>query len=296
MEAPFQRPMTSPPRKSPSPDHAPPAWRAAIEARLIAMERAARDAGRAVWELRDRFVAEEKRPNDWVTDADRAADRIIRAAKDAQFPEDGWLSEESLVDSVQGAFTWVVDPIDGTREFVEGLPEYAVSIGLAWGDRVVAGSVVHPPSGVVMAGAVTTGCRSAETRALPGARPDTTHLRILVSRTDLSRNRFAGWRADLPLTAIGSIAYKLALVAYGEADAVVSVTRKSPWDVVGGFGVLGAAGLAPRFLDERSHWTPSANKSLPPFIVARTPEIEHRLFTEAQEHAKRYAAKRDTRG
>jgi myo-inositol-1(or 4)-monophosphatase len=288
--------MTSPPRKSPSPDHASPAWRAAIDARLIAMERAARDAGRAVWGLRDRFVAEEKRPNDWVTDADRAADRIIRAAKDAQFPEDGWLSEESLVDSVQGAFTWVVDPIDGTREFVEGLPEYAVSIGLAWRDRVVAGSVVHPPSGVVMAGAVTSGCRSAETRALPGARPDTTQLRILVSRTDLSRNRFVGWRADLPLTALGSIAYKLALVAYGEADAVVSVTRKSPWDVVGGFGVLGAAGLAPRFLDDGHKWEPATNEPLPPFIVARTPEIEKRLFEEALAHARRYAAKRTTRG
>ncbi len=248
-----------------------------------------------MWELRDRFVAEEKRPNDWVTDADQAADRIIRAAKDAQFPEDGWLSEESLVDSVQGAFTWVVDPIDGTREFVEGLPEYAVSVGLAWRDRVVAGAVVHPPSGVVMAGALTSGCRSADTRALPGARANTVELRILVSRTDLSRNRFSGWRADLPLTALGSIAYKLALVAYGEADAVVSVTRKNPWDVVGGFGVLGAAGLSPRFLDDTYHCAPAANKPLPPFIVARTPELEKLLFIEAQAHAKRYAAKRDNR-
>lgn len=277
-------------------DDASPQWKASIEARLIAMARAAHDASRAVWELRDRFVAEEKRPNDWVTDADHAADRMIRAAKDAQFPNDGWLSEESPVDSAQGAFTWVVDPIDGTREFVEGLPEYAVSIGLAWRDRVVAGAIAHPPSGVVMAGAVTSGRRSADTGALPGARAGRTQLRILVSRTDLSRNRFSGWREDLPLTALGSIAYKLALVAYGEADAVVSVTRKNPWDVVGGFGVLEAAGIAPRFLDERSRWMPSANKSLPPFIVARTPEIERRLFAEAQEHAKRYAAKRDTRG
>lgn len=259
------------------------------------MEAAAREAAHAVWALRDRFVAEEKRPNDWVTDADRAADRIIRSAKDARFPEDGWLSEESLVDSLEGAFTWVVDPIDGTREFVEGLPEYAVSIGLVWRQRVVAGAIAHPPSGTVMAGAVTTGPRSADTRSLPGARAAANGLRILVSRTDLSRNRFTGWRADLPLTAIGSIAYKLALVAYGEADAVVSVTRKNPWDIVGGFGVLAAAGLAPRFLDERDRITPAANQPLPPFIVARTPDIEQRLFAEAQAHAKRYAATREPR-
>lgn len=272
-------------------DDASPAWRAAIDARLAAMQDAARASARAVWALRDRFVAEEKRPNDWVTDADRAADRIVRSAKDAGFPEDGWLSEESLVDSIEGAFTWVVDPVDGTREFVEGLPEYAVSIGLVWRQRVVAGAIAHPPSDTVMAGAVTSGLQPAETRKLPGARADATGLRILVSRTDLSRDRFAGWRADLPLTAIGSIAYKLALLAYGEADAVVSVTRKNPWDIVGGFGVLYAAGLAPRFLDERDHPTPATNQSLPPFIVARTPEIEQRIFTEVQAHAKRYAAR-----
>jgi myo-inositol-1(or 4)-monophosphatase len=259
------------------------------------MERAARDSARAVWELRDRFVAQEKRPNDWVTDADGAADRIIRTAKDAGFPEDGWLSEESLVDSVQGAFTWVVDPIDGTREFVEGLPEYVVSIGLVWRQRVLAGAIAHPPSGVVMAGAFTTGLRPADTRTLPGARADTTGLRILVSRTDISRDRFAGWRPDLPLTALGSIAYKLALVAYGEADAVVSVTPKNPWDVVGGFGVLAAAGLTPRFLDERQHTTPATNERLPPFIVAGTPDVEQRVLLEAQAHAKRFAIARGRR-
>jgi myo-inositol-1(or 4)-monophosphatase len=255
------------------------------------MEDAARDAARAVWALRDRFVAEEKRPNDWVTDADRAADRLIRAARDASFPEDGWLSEESLVDSAQGAFTWVVDPIDGTREFVEGLPEYVVSVGLVWRGRVVAGAIAHPPSGVVMAGSVTTGRRPADTRALPGARAAATGLRILVSRSDLSKDRFAGWSPDLPLTAIGSIAYKLALVAYDEADAVVSVTPKNPWDVVGGFGVLAAAGRTPRFLDERDHATPATNERLPPFIVARSPGIERRVLAEAQAHAKRFAAR-----
>lgn len=272
-----------------------PAWRRALEARVAVMAAAARMAARAVWERRDRFVAEEKRPNDWVTDADRAADRLIRSAKDTAFPDDGWLSEESLVDSAAGAFTWVVDPIDGTREFVEGLPEYVVSIGLVWRGRAVAGVIAHPPSQIVMVGSTTEGLRPADTASLPGVRAPSDALRILVSRTDLSRDRFAGWRPDLPLTALGSIAYKLALVAYGEADAVVSVTRKNPWDVMGGFGLLTAAGLAPRFLDDRDHPLPSGNERLPPFVVARTPELQSRLFTEAQAHAARYAAARGRR-
>ncbi len=274
---------------------ASPEWRDAIAVRLAAVRDAARDAAAAVWAMRDRFTAQEKRPNDWVTDADGAADLVIRRVKDRRFPQDGWLSEESLVHSASGAFTWVVDPIDGTREFVEGLAEYSVSIGLVWQGHAVAGAIAHPPSGVVMAGAITTGLRPAVTSSLPGARGAASALRILVSRTDLSRDRFAGWWNDLPLTAVGSIAYKLALVAYGEADAVVSVTGKNPWDVVGGFGLLRAAGIAPRFLDAQAHPIPAVNERLPPFIVARDPAIGTRLFDEAQAHAARYASARDAR-
>ncbi|MFZ5875759.1 MAG: inositol monophosphatase family protein [Nitrospirota bacterium] len=270
-------------------------WREAVSTRLDAVIDAAREAAAAVWTMRDRFTAEEKRPNDWVTDADRAADQVIHRVKDKRFPEDGWLSEESLVDSASGAFTWVVDPIDGTREFVEGLPEYAVSIGLVWQGHAVAGAIAHPPSGVVMAGAVTTGLRQAATAALPGARGRHTGLRILVSRSDLSRDRFRGWTKELPLTAVGSIAYKLALVAYGEADAVVSVTGKNPWDVVGGFGLLRAAGIVPHFLDAREHTIPAVNERLLPFIVTRDPDIGSRLFAEAQAHAARYLASRGRR-
>jgi myo-inositol-1(or 4)-monophosphatase len=270
---------------------ASPEWREAVNGRLDAVIDAARDAASAVWTMRDRFTAEEKRPNDWVTDADGVADQVIRAVKDKRFPDDGWLSEESLVDTASGAFTWVVDPIDGTREFVEGLPEYSVSIGLVWQGHAVAGAIAHPPSAVVMAGAVTTGLRAAETSALPGARDRATGLRILVSRSDLSRDRFKGWTPDLPLTAVGSIAYKLALVAYREADAVVSVTGKNAWDVVGGFGLLRAAGIVPRFLVAREHAIPAVNERLPPFIVAHSPEIEARVLSEAQRLASRHAAR-----
>jgi myo-inositol-1(or 4)-monophosphatase len=285
--------MTPDPGSPNAPAGAPPEWAEAIAGRLAAIVDAARESASAVWSMRDRFVAEEKRPDDWVTDADRAADRMIRATKDDRFPQDGWLSEESLVRSASGAFTWVVDPIDGTREFIEGLPEYSVSIGLVWRGQAVAGAIAHPPSGVVMAGAITTGLRPAHTSQLPGSRGTATGLRILVSRSDLARERFAGWCRDLPLTAVGSIAYKLALVAYGEADAVVSVTRKNPWDVVGGFGLLQAAGLFPRYLDDRDHPVPAVNDRLPPFIAVHHTAIASRLFAEAQAHAKRYAAARN---
>src|SRR3989304_5087563 len=118
--------------------------------------------------------------------------RLARAGRARRCPEDGWLWEESLSASAAGAFTWVVDPIDGTREFLTGCLEHAVSIGLLWGGPGVGGAAAPPPSGVLMAGSVDEGCRPADTRNLPGARGGETGLRILVSRTDVGRGRFSG--------------------------------------------------------------------------------------------------------
>jgi len=272
--------MTQPRQARPQGDPAPSSE--ALAARMGVIERVAVEAAGTVWTMRDRFVAEEKRPDDWVTDADRAADRMIRAARDRHFPEDGWLSEESLTESAAGAFTWVVDPIDGTREFLTGSPEHAVSIGLIWRGLAVGGAVAHPPSGVLMAGSLGTGCRPADTRRLPGGREERPGLRILVSRTDIGHDRFAGWPGELPLTPVGSIAYKLALVAYGEGDAVVSITGKHPWDVIGGFGVLYAAGIEPRFIDGHDHALPSTNERVPPFVVARDPSLANDLLAAAR--------------
>ena len=260
----------------------------ALAARMRAIEAAAREAAAEVWALHDHVAAEEKRPDDWVSEADRVADRLIRAVRDRRCPDDGWLSEESLSASAAGAFTWVVDPIDGTREFLTGCPEHAVSIGLLWEGTAVGGAVAHPPSGVLMAGSVDEGCRPADTRNLPGARGGETGLRILVSRTDVGRERFSGWPEELPLAAVGSIAYKLALVAYGEGDAVVSLTGKSAWDVAGGFGVLRAVGLSPRFLDGQDHPLPSTNERVPPFIVARDPSLAQTLLDAAQHQRRRW--------
>ena len=255
----------------------------ALISRMRVIEAAALKAAQRVWALHERFVAEEKKPGDWVTDADRDADRLIREEQNRHFPQDGWLSEESLEISRPGTFTWIVDPIDGTHEFVSGNPEHAVSIGLVWEGKAVGGAVAHPPSGVLMAGSVAGGLRPAETRNLPGARQKEKGLRILVSRTDLARERFSKWSGSFPLTPVGSIAYKLALVAYGEGDAIVSITGKNPWDITGGFAILQASGITPRYLDGRDHPLPSTNLRIPPFVIARDPLLAEQLLEAARQ-------------
>jgi myo-inositol-1(or 4)-monophosphatase len=84
-----------------------------------------------------------------VTTADLAADRILHEQLLAAFPGDGWLSEETLDDPARLGWprVWVVDPLDGTREFVKGIPEFAISVALVVAGRVVLGLVHNPISG-----------------------------------------------------------------------------------------------------------------------------------------------------
>jgi len=99
---------------------------------LGAAEQAARDAGAAIMALfRGKYDVQEKSKNNPVTTADLEANRIIRERIASTFPDDGWLSEEDADSERRLALSrvWVVDPIDGTKEFIEGVPQFAISIG-----------------------------------------------------------------------------------------------------------------------------------------------------------------------
>src|SRR5262245_49791983 len=96
-------------------------------------ERAARHAGSIIMNLfKGKFTVREKSKNNPVTTADLAANQKIREIIRGQFPHDGWLSEEDQDDArrLELSRVWVVDPIDGTKEFIEGVPQFAISIAL----------------------------------------------------------------------------------------------------------------------------------------------------------------------
>ncbi|MGC2542236.1 MAG: inositol monophosphatase family protein, partial [Candidatus Sulfotelmatobacter sp.] len=111
--------------------------------RILERIRAALEASRTVF---GRFTpgaidTEYKTGQDPVTEADRALDAVLR--KELLREGEGWLSEESVDDPVrlQRSQVWVVDPLDGTREFVLGIPEFCVSIGFVENGRPVAGGI-----------------------------------------------------------------------------------------------------------------------------------------------------------
>jgi myo-inositol-1(or 4)-monophosphatase len=190
------------------------------------------------------FQTKEVR-DDPVTAADEAADRVLRRI----LPQvgEGWLSEESVDDAhrLTCRRVWVVDPIDGTREFIKGIPEWCISIGLLEDGVPVAGGIFNPDTGELVLGSLEDGVtlNGVPVQVTEPALDAGATVSVLASRSELGRgewDRFQTERFDI--RACGSVAYKLGLVAAGRADATWTLVGKSEWDVVGGTALVRAAG------------------------------------------------------
>lgn len=187
--------------------------------------------------------------DDPVTAADREASELILAGLRAAFAEDGLLSEEAADSSARlgQERVWIVDPIDGTKEFTSGSPDYAVSIGLAVGGEPVLGVVYAPATDELFVGVVGEGVTKNGT---PAGFSHRTAYVVSVSDTEFKRELH---RHDLPgMVPSGSIALKLARIAAGEADVTFTMSPRSEWDIAAGHALVRAAGGEMRRRDGRA--------------------------------------------
>jgi myo-inositol-1(or 4)-monophosphatase len=152
---------------------------------LLERIHAALEAARAVL---NRFTpgaieAEYKVGHDPVTEADRAVDDILR--KTLVRSGEGWLSEETVDDltRLDKQRVWVVDPLDGTREFVQGIPEFCVSIAMVENGIPVAGGICNPATGELILGSRDTGVTYNGEPAQPSQRRDLQGALVLASRS-----------------------------------------------------------------------------------------------------------------
>ncbi len=194
-----------------------------------------------------------------------AADRAVNDVLEATLPEagEGWLSEETADDAHRLGCrrVWVVDPVDGTREFIAGIPEWCVSIGLVEDGVPVAGGICNPAAGDTMLGAVGHGVAHNGVPVTAEVREELAGATVLASRSEVRRgewDRFAG--APFTVRPMGSVAYKLARVAAGLDTATWTLTPKHEWDVAAGCALVAAAGGLAVGLDGRP----------PPFNTAAT--------------------------
>ena len=190
------------------------------------------------------FTTERKAERgDPVTEADIECDRVLREF----LPQkgDGWLSEETADDAqrLTCSRVWVVDPLDGTREFVEGIPEWCVSIGLVENGQPVAGGIYNPLSDQMIVGSVDRGVTLNGAPARAVARAELDGAVVLASRSEVKRGEWDRFERD-PFTVrpTGSVAFKLGLVAVGEVDATWTLVPKSEWDVAAGVALIRSAG------------------------------------------------------
>ena len=206
---------------------------------------AALDAAREVF---SRFTpgaiaAEYKAGHDPVTEADRAVDAVLR--QNLLRDGEGWLSEESVDDPsrLDKSRVWVVDPLDGTREFVAGIPEFCVSIGFVENGRPVAGGICNPATKETIIGSVKTGVLYNGKPARPSQRTVLQAALILASRSEVKRGEWKQFQdGNFQIRPMGSVAYKLGLVAAGLADITFTLTPKNEWDVAAGIALVQSAG------------------------------------------------------
>lgn len=193
-----------------------------------------------------KYQVEYKERRDPVTDADLAANTFLKEQLLGAFPECGWLSEETA-DTPQrlGAERlWIIDPIDGTREFVAGIPEYAVSVALVEQGEPVVGVIYNPPAGQLFAAIRGGGAFLNGKRIFCSEAPSLDQATLIVSRSETKRGEIEPLRPHLKeVKPVGSVAYKLAVVAAGlGGDFNVSVQPKSEWDVCAGDLLVREAG------------------------------------------------------
>jgi histidinol phosphatase-like enzyme (inositol monophosphatase family) len=186
---------------------------------------------------------------DPVTRADRNAEAVIRRLVGERFPSHGVVGEEYGADRPDAEFVWVVDPIDGTRAFITGLPVWTTLIGLKHRDAPLIGSIGQPFIGEIFIGhpggsrLVASGVeRPLRTRPCPVL------AEAMIATTDPALFRdeaqLAAWtslRAAVRLARLGCDAYAYAMVAAGALDLVIETGLKS-WDIEAARALLAGAG------------------------------------------------------
>jgi myo-inositol-1(or 4)-monophosphatase len=247
--------------------------------------KAARRAGtiinRASIDL-ERLSVARKGPRDYVTEADRASEEAIVEVLRTAYPDHAVLGEEyGLQGPEQAEFQWIIDPLDGTTNFIHGLPTYAVSIALLHRGQVTQAVVYDPSRNELFTASrgggtflndrrVRVSGRTRYAEALLGAYwPGSTH-------PGMGGGRFAAMaEGSSGVRRMGATVLDLAYVASGRLDGFCGVNLK-PWDLAAGsLLVLEAGGLIADF-DGEQGWMDSGN------VLAGTPKIFTQMMSGLQ--------------
>ena len=180
-----------------------------------------------------------------VTTADHAADARLKEILMESYPKYGWLSEETVdsPDRLNKERVWVVDPLDGTKEFIEGVPHFVVSIALVENGEPILGVLYNPVSTETFTASKGQGAQLNGEPIRCATKDNINEMIILNSRSETRRGLWKPFDGTFgELRAIGSVAYKLGLTAAGKADIFATLRPKNEWDICAGNCIINEAG------------------------------------------------------
>jgi myo-inositol-1(or 4)-monophosphatase len=207
----------------------------------------------------------KKEGGDVVTDAELEANQLLFEMLVQK--GDGWLSEETVDNEcrLRCSRIWFVDPLDGTKEYIARIPEWCVSIALMENGVFSAAGILNPQTDELIYGSREVGivCRNGQAQRAETDIASREPL-VLASRSEVQRGEWERFRrGPFQVLPMGSIAYKLALVAAGKADATWTLVPKNEWDVAAGAALLQFG---------RGHLLVTTN-GLPPAFNQRNPRL-----------------------
>ncbi len=256
-------------------------------AALTVCEAAARAGGRVLLDWVGRFAARHKGPRDLVTEADYASQREIRRIVGEAFPDHGFVGEEADDGAGQPppgnpghggcGLRWIVDPLDGTTNYVHGFPAWCVSIALAHDDQLLAATIYDPLRDECFTAAAGAGARlnGEPIRAAAATEPAEAVVALSFPPHVTSDGpAVADFLAVLPavhsVRRTGSTALNLAWLASGRLHAFWA-RRIACWDAAAGFLIVReAGGGVARFGGDGDEVVPLDD---PAFVAACTPDL-----------------------
>lgn len=179
-----------------------------------------------------------KSANQPLTEADLAANTILKQHLQSEFPDYGWLSEEDVDNETRldQSLLWVVDPLDGTRDFINHNPEFAVSVALVYNQQPVVGVVYNPITKELFYAAKNSGAfcdgKKISVKQTPNLKESKPEL--IVSQSEFNRGEWNSYLNEYRVRPTGGCAYKMGKIARGDAEGTFTLNPKSEWDICAG--------------------------------------------------------------
>lgn len=255
-----------------------------------------------------RYKDQEK--TDPLTSADLYVNEFLKKNLKKLIPSAGILSEETQDDlnRLKKEFVWIIDPIDGTRDFINQKTSYAISVGLVYRNTPILGAVSMPGEHFLVLGMnyknkdyhpyllVYHFDRNQKEihDKFEYPKKSLNSAKILVSESEYNKNRFSQFPKDWHIIPTGSVARKLAMVALKQGDLLISLVPKNEWDICGGIALIYASQQIAGTLEEdqtQSFLSLSFNKKVVTSIglVAGNPYlVQEYLEFHKKNHIKTY--------